>query len=282
MKAEKERRIRETIIIHNWTARSVWVDVGWACWIEEPRLNRPIRQANSTLNITSVCRRACPERTRSDVNVWTWRHFVTSNWCHEEYAHAVGDRGACRHTLIKVNNSRAATDWNLNQTLSSAVFSNSSTHCLTPGRINEFKSFGHVENWLPLQENWPALDNICCLWWRGVRLKGNGGAAAAKGLFKSQWSTTGKRILLFILPLFLIWHTFCHSSFLSICPLPPPFTYSPHSVFLPLCGKCNGFLGSERDILSLWTIITRVRATSCNPFIPAPTRYNCIFFQCTL
>lgn len=82
--------------------------------------------------------------------------------------------------------------------------------------------------------------------WGGVVLKGNGGAAAAKGLFKSQRSTAGKRIILFILPPFLIWHTFCHSFFfLSICPLPPPFIHFAHSFFLPLCGKFNGFLGSE-------------------------------------
>lgn len=47
-----------------------------------------------------------------------------------------------------------------------------------------------------------------------------------------------------------------------------------------LCGKFNGFLGSEWDILSQWTIITRVRATSCNSLTPSPTGYNGVFCLC--
>lgn len=66
-------------------------------------------------------------------------------------------------------------------------------------------------------------------------------------------------------------------SFLSICPLPPLFTYFTHSFFLLLCGKFNGFLGWEWDILSLWTIITRLRATSCNSLTPTPRGYNPVF-----
>lgn len=115
----------------------------------------------------------------------------------------------------------------------------------------------------------------------GVGLKGNGGAAAAKGLFKSQWSTAGKTNNAFHLASFShLAHILSLLFFLSICPLPPLFTHFAHSLFLPLCGKFNGFLGSEWDILSLWTIITRVRATSCNSLTPSPTGYNWMFCLC--
>lgn len=101
-----------------------------------------------------------------------------------------------------------------------------------------------------------------------------------KGSLKVSEVPPRKRIILFILLPFLIWHTFCHSFFLSICTLRPPFTYFAHSFFLPLCGKFNGFLGSEQDILSLGTIITRVRATSCNSLTPSLTGYDWVFCLC--
>lgn len=119
-----------------------------------------------------------------------------------------------------------------------------------------------------IQKVWPCgkllSDAVCCCDQGGVSPKRNwNAAAAAKRLFNSQWSTAWKGIILFILPPFLIWHRFCHSSFSP--HLSSSFAFYLFCLLLFfLCGKCNGFLGSEWDILSQWTIITRVRATSCS------------------
>ncbi len=86
-----------------------------------------------------------------------------SNRCHQNEAHAAGDRKACRHTLITANISIAAsqqlTETNIRFLHRTLTYS--PTQGLTPGwihfRSTKFKSFGHVENCWLLLENSPPL-----------------------------------------------------------------------------------------------------------------------------
>lgn len=111
----------------------------------------------------------------------------------------------------------AAADWNELQILQS--YANVLFHTVADTWMDSFQVC-----WI--QKLWPcgkllavareltgSLTVFVVCEWGAVVLKRNGGAAAVKGLFKCQWSTAGKRIIPFILPPFLIWHTFCHSSF---------------------------------------------------------------------
>lgn len=140
-----------------------------------------------------------------------------------------------------------------------------------------------MENCWQLLESWPALWR--CLLFVGEEESGWKGAEVQllrKGSLKSQWSTAGKTNNPFHLASFShLAHILSLLFFpLSVCPLPPPFTRFAHSFFLLLCGKFNGFLSSEWDILSQWTIITRVRATWCNSHTPSPTGYGWVFCPC--
>lgn len=117
----------------------------------------------------------------------------------------------------RANITIAATDWKQHQILLSAV-THSSTQWLTPGwihfRSSEFKS--HAVNCWLLLENWPALwQCVCCLWARRSWFERERRCSCCekKGSLKVSEVPPRKRIILFILLPFLIWHTFCHSFF---------------------------------------------------------------------